>query len=292
MRPRPEGRGELEDSLRDNVGVHGLQCGHDPKAVENSISRSFANTHRSLQCGHNPKAVENYCRDPKTFAAEYRFNAATTRRPWRTALQSAQTLTRRDASMRPRPEGRGERRRLAARRNATRSFNAATTRRPWRTTARARRARSAQTRLQCGHNPKAVENESGEHGGRRLRPEASMRPRPEGRGERFFSASWLPTSVLLQCGHDPKAVENNFRPKRSRRTESCFNAATTRRPWRTQLRQRWPLFTGRASMRPQPEGRGEHESHRQYTQAQFLLQCGHDPKAVENPARRDAQPGP
>ena len=61
-----------------------LQCGHDPKAVENSNSRGrYYNQALKLQCGHDPKAVENVGvgHDRERLAA---------------------------ASMRPRPEGRGE----------------------------------------------------------------------------------------------------------------------------------------------------------------------------------------
>ena len=60
--------------------------------------------------------------------------------------------------------------------------------------------------LQCGHGPKTVENYFGVRAG----PEAlaSMRPRPEDRGEP------KPRRLLA------------FRYRR-------FNAATARRPWRT-----------------------------------------------------------
>ena len=160
------------------------------------------------------------------------FNAATTRRPWRTLLRGVGHADRRVASMRPRPEGRGERRaspsRSAARR---RSFNAATTRRPWRTRP----------------TPAARDGKSG----------ASMRPRPEGRGERSAGRTSRRRARRLQCGHDPKAVENHRKGKRAGRAVGAsmrprpegrgelpaasasaptwrgFNAATTRRPWRT-----------------------------------------------------------
>ena len=61
MRPRPEGRGELRlTKERFDALTSGLQCGHDPKAVENITSRLLYPPHtRELQCGHDPKAVEN-----------------------------------------------------------------------------------------------------------------------------------------------------------------------------------------------------------------------------------------
>ena len=109
----------------------GLQCGHGPKAVENtqaSVSRSRGG---ALQCGHGPKAVENI------------------------KAQGDNKCTV-EASMRPRPEGRGEpQRRLQLMREAG-SFNAATARRPWRTEGGTLPWRHEG--LQCGHGPKAVEN--------------------------------------------------------------------------------------------------------------------------------------
>ena len=167
--------------------------------------------------------------------------------------------------MRPRPEGRGEHQ-ISVRPcqdGSGRRFNAATTRRPWRTSSR---------RLVTVH----------------AAPRASMRPRPEGRGERELMSSHVGGPVKLQCGHDPKAVENQprtavgFGVRQELRCghgqkavekrlgqfhegeahAGCFNAATTRRPWRT---------IGPASTAP----------------AQRALQCGHDPKAVENSSGED-----
>ena len=60
-----------------------LQCGHDPKVVENDVAAVFQLAFTALQCGHDPKVVEN---------GQPRFAAPGGRR----------------ASMRPRPEGRGE----------------------------------------------------------------------------------------------------------------------------------------------------------------------------------------
>ena len=84
-----------------------------------------------------------------------------------------------------------------------------------------------------------------------------MRPRPEGRGEPVAKAPVVIAMARLQCGHDPKAVENDaeYAPA-AQLAASRFNAATTRRPWRSPRFRRQP---------PPPQ----------------QLQCGHDPKAVE-----------
>ncbi len=236
------------------------------------------------------------------------FNAATTRRPWRTTPDRVQSVYRQVASMRPRPEGRGERLQRTTMRPLQCCFNAATTRRPWRTrpavaAPRPRRGcfNAATTRrpwrtmyqrsltadalqLQCGHDPKAVENHS-------------------------IPSGQQPTNASLQCGHDPKAVENargnaprhaqlvdSMRPRPEGRgeppTSACcgpprasFNAATTRRPWRTRQDA-----AGQRRLRPLQCG---HDPKAVENLAQPLnrfvsatpLQCGHDPKAVENLAR-------
>ena len=161
------------------------------------------------------------------------------------------------ASMRPRPEGRGELWDIVdshALTHRTR-FNAATTRRPWRTL--------PFFRVHAEHQ------------------RASMRPRPEGRGE------------LLNASGDANGHAASMRPRPEGRGEpqdrsasrcfiSGFNAATTRRPWRTKpATTRTGARHRDASMRPRPEGRGEPRSIRA-RHAGSSLQCGHDPKAVEN----------
>ena len=262
----------------------GLQCGHDPKAVENRTHRATKTTYNiALQCGHDPKAVERT--EARKSAQGQRpvqtSNAATTRRPWRTAYEpcpATRRLKRLHAATTRRP-WRTELSVAAMPWSAIR-FNAATTRRPWRTYNAA--PKTAKTLwLQCGHDPKAVENVPGDGAGRRSRnrlqcghdpkavenifrtavlslpPEASMRPRPEGRGElgRRFSVSR--TTVAASMRPRP---EGRGEPNQCWRRSSggrSFNAATTRRPWRTILFH--PAL-------PSPRS----------------LQCGHDPKAVEN----------
>ena len=61
--------------------------------------------------------------------------------------------------------------------------------------------------LQCGHDPKAVEN-AVERDLDVAVLNASMRPRPEGRGEPSAGVPVRSRVSTLQCGHDPKAVEN------------------------------------------------------------------------------------
>ena len=135
------------------------------------------------------------------------FNAATTRRPWRTTLEDGAANAKNNASMRPQPEGRGERRREPGYFGHQRCFNAATTRRPWRT--------------------EAALGETGPP------PLASMRPQPEGRGEQVCQIIRLFPCESLQCGHNPKAVENPGDGGPASQGRRRFNAATTRRPWRT-----------------------------------------------------------
>ena len=61
--------------------------------------------------------------------------------------------------------------------------------------------------LQCGHDPKAVENAVDLDLDVAVL-NASMRPRPEGRGEPTRWSTCSSRVPTLQCGHDPKAVEN------------------------------------------------------------------------------------
>ena len=162
-------------------------------------------------------------------------------------------------------------------------------------------------KLQCGHDPKAVENTSmpsypdstcrGFNAATTRRPwrtttiryscqgqcRASMRPRPEGRGEPGMPSAEFDIFNVLQCGHDPKAVENgrilrpatpsgtaSMRPRPEGRGERRAGAANGRDPYA-------------ASMRPRPEGRGEPMPNRRHVRRiPRELQCGHDPKAVEN----------
>ena len=206
-----------------------------------------------LQCGHGPKAVENACDAMCRTAAD-----GASMRP-RPEGRGEPTRRRRatangvEASMRPRPEGRGEPDECACSIERWRyGFNAATARRPWRTA-----------------EPERVLTST---------DQASMRPRPEGRGEPVAPAGRRTSEAMLQCGHGPKAVENSacsmsadvgpcasMRPRPEGRGERIrharqpsgigFNAATARRPWRTASIH--GLCGIHASMRPRPEGRGE-----------------------------------
>ena len=137
--------------------------------------------------------------------------------------------------------------------------------------------------LQCGHDPKAVENSRVAVLEASPAKAASMRPRPEGRGEHHYSVRPLVSQVAasmrprpegrgepFQQRTEPTKAEQGFnaattrRPWRTRdsfvgasRRWTCFNAATTRRPWRTLGEQVDPPAEFGASMRPRPEGRGE-----------------------------------
>ena len=160
MRPRPEGRGEPLPWPANQPDRGRLQCGHGPKAVENADRQVHGTcSWRMLQCGHGPKAVEN------ARIANYR------------------RRTSGGASMRPRPEGRGEPRR----------------------------------RYQQWF----------------LSMPASMRPRPEGRGEPPFAR----TAYAYRASFNAATARRPWRTAPRRRADSgpmrSFNAATARRPWRT-----------------------------------------------------------
>jgi len=184
------------------------------------------------------------------------FNAATARRPWRPwkrTLPMSRYL----------------------------GFNAATARRPWRPR-KSSGPCAPRRRLQCGHGPKAVETWAGAGDRRVVLADASMRPRPEGRGDPYSPQRRSLPAVTLQCGHGPKAVETcgcgpavgaghhglqcGHGPKavetslpvvsRCPRPRS-FNAATARRPWRPYHSVGDGPSGQLASMRPRPEGRGD-----------------------------------
>src|SRR5437868_5513321 len=115
-----------------------LQCGHDPKAVENPEDQYQEALATLLQCGHDPKAGESYC---YARAIAGRFYASMRPRPegrGERAFRPKGRASKALASMRPRPEGRGERRTSPPWRPRSTRFNAATTRRPWRTGRRGR----------------------------------------------------------------------------------------------------------------------------------------------------------
>ena len=58
MRPRPDGRGELQFWRPPYYVRSKLQCGHGPMAVENAEWPGEIVVEVGLQCGHGPKAVE------------------------------------------------------------------------------------------------------------------------------------------------------------------------------------------------------------------------------------------
>ncbi len=162
--------------------------------------------------------------------------------------------------MRPRSSDRGEPRCSSTRSSHPNSFNAATVFGPWRTRLLCKECEGTGNTLQCGHGLRTVENYKYVWG--------------------RFSAK-----ILLQCGHGLRTVENSsdgpcgrassgasMRPRSSDRGEQSlecrererregFNAATVFGPWRTP--------TGGVAMR-----------------TNFLLQCGHGLRTVENPGRQ------
>src|SRR5262249_31061196 len=100
----------------------------------------------------------------------------------------------------------------------------------------------------------------GEHGwlgSDRFGAVASMRPRPQDRGEPNTCREALRFGIVLQCGHGRRTVENRTGPITTSTTPTHFNAATVSTSWRT---KKLALEFGR-----------------QYT----TLQCGHGHKTVE-----------
>ncbi len=285
MRPRPEGRGEQGSNRGAPAATRRLQWGHGQKAVENDSRGGGPAADELASMRPRPEGRgEPRCSGPPSPTPAC-FNAATTRRPWRTRRFLNATkgtsgcfnaaTTRRPWRTPP----------YLARSAWDDGFNAATTRRPWRTPAGSGSARCAARGLQCGHDPKAVENcGSLALFRRRTHPSfnAATTRRPwrtpglpesdrPGNAPSFNAATtrrpWRTRSprcgatgpAPLQCGHDPKAVENGACP---------------------------PTTTGAtpASMRPRPEGRGEPPEKKPPPVGVDVLQCGHDPKAVENSA--------
>ncbi len=238
---------------------------------------------RQLQCGHGTKAVENQ-----------------SKRPGHTYHDVA--------SMRPRHEGRGEplSSHCARHNGAMSSFNAATARRPWRTSADRLRYGRHESRFNAA-TARRPWRTRGNTPSRQPASEASMRPRHEGRGEPMTDDSAARVQSVLQCGHGTKAVENSnlsvyktsvdrasMRPRHEGRGElvpssdgfyggGSFNAATARRPWRTQAAaadvsaRAAARFNAATARRPwRTASRGPPDA------SAAELQCGHGTKAVEN----------
>src|SRR4051812_21924680 len=109
--------------------------------------------------------------------------------------------------------------------------------------------------LQCGHGLKAVENRGAGVGHHEGAPAASMRPRPESRGELVppLTATIL-ARTLLQCGHGLKAVENLVSPLQfwHHHLLQCGHGLKAVENPRYGVEH---YQGGRASMRPRPESR-------------------------------------
>ena len=195
----------VENSDTAGLVVDGirLQCGHDPEAVESRLSLTGSDKPAWLQCGHDPEAVESRRVQPGD-GRKAKLQCGHDPEAVERRIGKVGATWLEEASMRPRPGGRGEPRPSGCAPVGD-GFNAATTRRPWRDERQEGEILSLD-RLQCGHDPEAVENRSGDKGDRLTT--ASMRPRPGGRGERGLAG---------------RCSTTKFRR---------FNAATTRRPWR------------------------------------------------------------
>ena len=333
MRPRPGGRGErligpqqaglqhgfnaattrrpwraIDPPARPPEKGDGLQCGHDPEAVESDQRGRRAGDDRNASMRPRPGGRGERYSTALTDLLVRSFNAATTRRPWRALAGRTERNCERgfNAATTRRPW----RAALAAQKAACRAgFNAATTRRPWRTPWRPWRCRQ-----RCGFNAATTRRPWRAGGVCKIKGAvalASMRPRPGGRGERNRRSFRRSSSATLQCGHDPEAVESRsvhgcrlsrrsrFNAATTRRpwraaaagaaakqaAQGGFNAATTRRPWRATRPRRGPgcgkRFNAATTRRP---WRASTNSPMAF-QVGVWLQCGHDPEAVESDMR-------
>ena len=182
-----------------------------------------------LQCGHSPKAVEN-----KIGFVESLSRRSASMRPQPEGrgepTQAASSGPSWSASMRPQPEGRGEPGRAGRVWTQHASFNAATARRPWRTI-----AALAALAATAGFN-------------------AATARRP---WRTPFGLDDSAGGTTLQCGHSPKAVENLIHPGRSLSNSRELQCGHSPKAVENQM--------------------ADQDSH-----GQRELQCGHSPKAVEN----------
>ena len=185
--------------------------------------------HRRLQWGHGLAAVEIWRPPRRSRSRRGRFNGATASRPWRfeAAIRGALALL---------------------------GFNGATASRPWRSCCPTL-LRPPISKLQWGHGLAAVEITTDFN---RSAPgsQASMGPRPRGRGDKadgtktvteidalqwghglaaveIWSTSRARTRpALLQWGHGLAAVEMGSATRETAALGPCFNGATASRPWR------------------------------------------------------------
>ena len=230
MEPRPEGRGEQSSSpleLPAATCFNGATSRRTWRGAASESVRFFVD--RSLQWSHVPKDVESSDFPEVRGSLMCRFNGATSRRTWRATIPDELTGVillqwshvpkdvERKLNRPPQEVRRGlqwshvpkdvERKpERVIRIQWWQCFNGATSRRTWRggevEVERLNRFRQ----LQWSHVPKDVERitvSSWPPSG----AEASMEPRPEGRGE--FRDTTRPTAEeRLQWSHVPKDVES------------------------------------------------------------------------------------
>ena len=274
MGPRPFGRGEIRTWIFRGTYQTSLQWGRDLSAAESQVRDQGGGDGHQLQWGRDLSAAERTV-TIKVKSGLLCFNGAATFRP-RRAVPAVQRHGQRDASMGPRPFGRGEIQGRTGRSERSR-FNGAATFRPRRGVP-ARAARPNGVPLQWGRDLSAAESGviqdvGARPGGASMGPRpfgrgectagarghavagASMGPRPFGRGEpKYLSA--INRAAALQWGRDLSAAESleisaGFCPYRL-----GFNGAATFRPRRAYWRL--PLCAvSAASMGPRPFGRGE-----------------------------------
>ncbi len=229
MGPRPGGRGEAKRGPRAEFVAWMLQWGRAPEGAERRSWKPESQRTARFN-GAAPRRARRGPLQTRMASWSGSFNGAAPRRARRDGRTPAEQLAHDEASMGPRPGGRGEVLLVP------RVLRVAT--------------------LQWGRAPEGAERSWFKSTqGNQLH--ASMGPRPGGRGE---AETW--------------------QQKRNRR--SCFNGAAPRRARREpgQLRKRFAPEP--ASMGPRPGGRGEKHMPMRKPALVMMLQWGRAPEGAES----------
>src|SRR6185437_8075341 len=208
-----------------------LQCGHGSKTVEMRHSPTACAMPTMLQCGHGSKTVEIPPRFEAPPVSSGRLQCGHGSKTVEIRKWPMPPFTASDASMRPRLQDRGD---YKMRVNASSGLDA-----------------SMRPRLQDrGDEARSILAWLNRH-------PASMRPRLQDRGDVTRPIEGRCPGGELQCGHGSKTVEMKRRWSREAPAKSSFNAATAPRPWRFQHMVFSAKFSGKASMRPRLQDRGD-----------------------------------
>src|SRR5579884_1546510 len=302
MEPRPCGRGNpVAEALLEAAGE--LQWSHDLAVVETSWRPAAASCSSMLQWSHDLAVVETFSVIASSKPPWIRFNGAATLRSWKrgegarvqnsghgfngattlrswkhgrrgetgktvTGFNGATTLRSWKPNLLPLPLPRGG------------CFNGATTLRSWKQPTR-RALRAPMIPLQWSHDLAVVET-GRERYGIQAAADASMEPRPCGRGNPDLAHS-LRVDEALQWSHDLAVVET---AERLRAREHLIEASMEPRPCGRGNLRPIAVWARRveASMEPRPCGRGNITDAINATTV-GELQWSHDLAVVETCAR-------